>query len=119
MILNFSHPLTDEQLKELNVSKEFELTIKTQLDLQKGFVEQISNLLGEIPDLSQRVNEPFLLVPPALSPAACVVLAAISAVKGQLPHILRLKPKPDSAIVQYQIGEVIDLQEVYSQFKQI
>jgi len=117
ILLNFSHPLTPEQLRRVG-----ELTgrplarvmdIPTQLDHEQPFAEQVRELvdgIGLSPEQWQ--TTPLLVNPPALNAIAVTLLAELHGRMGYFPAVLRLRPVPDSNPPQFEVAEVINLQAV-------
>ena len=117
ILLNFSHPLTSAQLKQIEaltgqvVERVFDLM--PQLDHEVPFDAQIGELVDGVGLSSQEwQTKPLLLNPPGYAPAAVVLLAEMHGRMGHFPAILRLRPVPDSNPPQFEVAEVINLQAV-------
>ena len=115
LIVNFSHPLTPEQVDELSVQLGAPLdqiiTVPTQLDHEQAFVPQVRALLAAIglpPDQWQQV----VIVPPAFSPITAVLLAVLHGWLGYFPPIVRLRPVPGSIPPRFAVAEVISLHDL-------
>lgn len=120
LIINFSHPLTESQLKkieEITGEKVVEIkNIQTQFDNEKPYHEQIEDLVkrcGLTPEEWGKL--PILIVPPALNFIAVSLLAAIHGLTGYFPSVVRLKPV--GAIRRFEVAEIINLGEIRERFR--
>jgi len=116
-LLNFSHPLTPTQLKQIEaltgqvVEQVFDLM--PQLDHEVPFDAQIEELVDDIGLSSQEwQTKPLLVNPPGYAPAAVILLAEMHGRMGHFPAILRLRPIADSNPPIFEVAEVINLQAV-------
>jgi len=117
IVLNFSHPLTSAQLKQIEaltgqvVERVFDLM--PQLNHEMPFDAQIEELVDDIGLSPQEwQTKPLLLNPPGYAPAAVILLAEIHGRMGHFPAMLRLRPIADSSPPQYEVAEIINLQAV-------
>jgi hypothetical protein len=120
LLLNFSHPLTPTQLKQIEaltgqvVERVFDLM--PHLDHEMPFDSQIRELVDDVGLSSQEwQTKPLLLNPPGYAPAAIVLLAEMHGRMGYLPAVLRLRPVPDSNPTIFEVAEVVNLQAVRDQ----
>lgn len=114
-ILNYAHPLTADQLAQLEAQTDRVITdvrnIRTQLDLDRSFTEQAialadaANLIAE-----QWQTEALLVVLPSLNYAAAALLAELHGRMGYFPSIIRLRPVKGALPPRYEIAEIMDLQ---------
>lgn len=119
LILNFAHPLTEEQLDQVA-----ELTglapealevraIPTHMDMEGSFAQQVVALAdrcGLSPEEWQ--TTPLIVVPPALSSAAVALLAEIHGRTGYFVPIVRMKQEFGGAGAKFSVAEVLDLQHI-------
>ena len=117
ILLNFSHPLSAEQLllAESLVSSKFTsiIDIKTHLDHQTSFPSQVKKLVSDISLTSQQwQNSKILLVPPSLSIVSCILLSELHGRMGYVPAVLRVKPVPGSTPPVFEPAEVLNLQAI-------
>ena len=117
ILLNFSHPLSAEQLllAESLVSSKFTsiIDIKTHLDHQTSFPSQVKKLVSDISLTSQQwQNSKILLVPPSLSIVSCILLSELHGRMGYFPAVLRVKPVPGSTPPVFEPAEVLNLQAI-------
>mgnify|MGYP005846743977 CR=1 FL=1 len=115
LVLNFSHPLTDEQRSQIEalVGQRIEdvRAIPTQFDDQQPFAPQIAALMEQI-DLTpaQWQGEPLLVILPSLNFIAAAMLAELHGRMGYFPPVVRLRPVADSTPRRYEVAEIMDLQ---------
>jgi hypothetical protein len=117
ILLNFSHPLSAEQLliAESLVSSKFTsiIDIKTHLDHQTSFPLQVKKLVGDTHLTSQQwQNSKILVVPPSLSIISCILLSELHGRMGYFPAVLRVKPVPGSTPPVFEPAEVLNLQAI-------
>jgi hypothetical protein len=117
LVINFSHPLTAEQLSALEgmVERPIDLLVEVpcQLDVSRPFADQVRELVDRIGlDGTAWQTTPLVINPPSLAPIAAMVLAEIHGRAGYFPPILRLRPVLGSIPPRYELAEVINLQEV-------
>ncbi len=116
LILNFSHPLTEQQrtqIEELaNTSIEEIRTISLQINRSEPLEPQITAIVDAI-DLSSEEwqTSPLLINPPGYAPAAFVLLAELHGRIGHFPTLIRLRPKP-GPVTSYEVAELLNLQTI-------
>ena len=116
-LLNFAHPLTEEQKQKIEALLGQPLQsvryIPVQIDTQGDFVAQIQELIQTI-DLSPQEwqNLPILINPPSLNFATAVLLAELHGRMGYFPPIVRLRPVSGSIPPRFEVAEIINLQEL-------
>jgi hypothetical protein len=117
IILNFSHPLTSEQLLQIGalVGREAQAVhhIRTQLDVSTPLAPQITQLvddLGISPEAWQQ--QAWLIVLPSLNYAAGVLLAELHGRMGHFPAVLRLRSKVGALVTEFEVAEIINLESV-------
>jgi hypothetical protein len=117
ILLNFSHPLTDEQRERIESLSGGALTrvveVPVHFDHDLPFAGQVQSLvdgLGLAPDEWQ--TSPILVVPPALSAIAVTLLAELHGRMGYFPPVVRLGPQSEALPPRYQVAEIINLQAV-------
>jgi hypothetical protein len=117
IILNFSHPLTVEQLQAIEQqtgqSVGRVLDVPTQFDHDQPFAAQVTALvdgLGLSP--AQWQQEPILVNPPALNAIAVTLLAELHGRMGYFPSVVRLRPVDGVTPPRFEVAEIINLQAV-------
>ncbi len=115
-ILNFSHPLTDEQRAQIEALAGTTIsavhTIAVQIREVEPLEAQIRALVNTLPlspDEWQAL--PLLVNPPGYAPAAFVLLAELHGRIGHFPSLIRLRPRA-GAITQYEVVELLNLQGI-------
>lgn len=112
IVLNFSHPLsTDAQAQLSERYGEFETRqIRVQLDMTAPMTPQVIALVetvGLTPDQWQ--TEQYLVVLPAVTVAAGILVSEVAGRSGTLPSVVSLVSGEDRV---FRISEVIDLQQI-------
>lgn len=117
ILLNFSHPLTSEQLAQIEgmtgQSIEDVMDAKMQFNDEEPFVPQLMesvNSLGLTAEEWQTL--PLLINPPALSIIAVSLIAELHGRMGYFPACIRLRPVEGSTPPRFEVAEVINLQAV-------
>jgi hypothetical protein len=120
ILLNFSHPLTADQLAQvaaLTGQKVAEVRGEMpQFDHELPFAEQVRALaerVGLSPEEWQ--TAPLLINPPGYAPAAAALLAELHGRIGHFPAVLRLSPVEGSIPTCYEVAEIINLQRIRDQ----
>lgn len=120
ILINFSHPITQEQQAEIealtNQCVETILPVSSQFSHDIPFPEQISALVDSIElSLEDWQTKQILIIPPAYNFAALTLIAELHGRLGYFPTIIRTRPVPDSTPTSYEIAEIINLQSVREQ----
>ena len=116
LILNFSHPLTNEQRAQIEAlaktSIEEVRTIPVQIDQSNLLEPQITTIVNAVGLSSEEWQTlPLLINPPGYAPAAFVLLAELHGRIGHFPSLIRLRPKP-GPITTYEVAELLNLQAI-------
>jgi hypothetical protein len=116
-LLNLSHPLTARQLEQIQAlaGQPVSATIeaRVQFDLSEPFAAQAVRLLDDLGIAPQRWQaEPWLVLLPSLNYIAAVVLAELHGRMGHFPAIVRLRPVPDAVVTEFEVAEIINLEQV-------
>lgn len=116
IILNFSHPLTTEQQKQIvemtGQPLDRVIDIPSQIDNQQPLFPQIF-AMTEAAGLSpqQWQGEEILVNPPALSASATALLAVLHGRMGYFPPVLRIRPVAGATPPRFEVAEVLNLHE--------
>jgi hypothetical protein len=116
LILNFTHPLTDEQREQIetiaNTSIEEVRTIRVQINQEEPIEAQITSIVDATGLSSEEwQTRPLLINPPGYAPAAFVLLAELHGRIGHFPSLVRLRPKP-GPVTTYEVAELLNLQSI-------
>jgi hypothetical protein len=119
IILNFSHPITDEQQAQIaklaGAASTDTRAILLQIDQLQPLAAQISRLVDAIGFTAQEWQTLELLInPPGYAPAAFVLLAELHGRIGHFPSLIRLRPRP-GPITTYEVAELLNLQSIRDQ----
>ena len=125
ILLNFSHPLTDEQLTQVTelTGQPIERSISqpAQFDHQQPFGTQLDQLMsqvdpsagsGQVLTPNEWQTAPILVNPPSLNFIAALLLAELHGRMGYFPPIIRLRPVEDALPPRYEVAEILNLQAV-------
>lgn len=117
ILVNFSHPLTDEQREQarllLNVRIEGVISVPVQFDHHRTFQEQAVDAVNKTGLTSHEWQTRGIVVNlPGFAPAAAVILAEIHGRMGHFPTVLRLRPVHGEGAPWFEIAEAVNLQEV-------
>jgi hypothetical protein len=109
IILNFSHPITTQQLEQIQqmVSEPVEQVISLAVHFENAqpFLPQVAALMQTIPLDSQQWQSASILVnPPSLNSIAVLVLAELHGRMGYFPPILRLRPVDGALPPRYEVA---------------
>jgi len=123
ILINFSHPFSPQQIAQIEVlsgqSIDQVIDIEVQFDNLKPFLSQLQDLVTNIPlDPRSLQTEPVLVNPPALNFITALLVAELHGRMGYFPAILRVRPVPSSLPTQYEIAEILNLQDVRDSARQ-
>jgi len=117
ILLNLSHPLTPDQLSQVEAltgqSIARVIALPAQFDHQQPFRPQLGGLMTKITLTPEEWQTGSLLVnPPSLNFITGLVLAELHGRMGYFPPIVRLRPVKDALPPHYEVAEVLNLQSV-------
>lgn len=117
ILLNFSHPLTADQLARVEALTGQQLaqivSLPVQFDSDTAFLPQLAALMAELPLSSGTLQtEPILVNLPSLNFIAGLLLAELHGRMGYFPPVVRLRPQHDSLPPRYEVAEILNLQAV-------
>jgi hypothetical protein len=120
IVVNFSHPLTPAQVLQIGAlagpSVEQVIEIASQFEESQPSVSQatgLANRCGYTETGWQTLA--LLIVPPAFSFIALALLAELYGRMGCFPTCIRLRRVPEVLPPQYEVAELLDLQNVRKQ----
>ncbi len=116
-ILNFTHPLTPEQVEHaarhcgLDPADVTVISINAQVDPLVPLAEQVRRLADAVGwDVNAWQSQRVLVVPPALSWSAALLIAELHGRMGYFPSCLRLRAVAGIVPPRFEVAEVVDLQ---------
>ena len=120
LILNFAHPLTKEQLTQIEAfaapTPIEEVRILVQIDQAEPMAPQIITIVDSVGLSSEEwQTQPLLINPPGYAPAAFVLLAELHGRMGHFPTLIRLRPVVNSVPTVYEVAELLNLQTIREQ----
>jgi len=116
LILNFTHPLTDEHVARIEQLAGMAIddiqTIPVQIDQNEPIEDQIRAIVDVVHLTSEEWQTRSLLInPPGYAPAAFVLLAELHGRMGHFPTFIRLRPKA-GPMTSYEVAELLNLQTI-------
>lgn len=116
-IINFSHPLTTEQIAQIEARLGGKIdsirNVRVQFDTEQAFVPQVIELLDELGITAEQwQTEAWLIVLPSLNFITAVLLAELHGRSGRFPTIIRLKPVTEALVSTFELAEIINLDQV-------
>jgi hypothetical protein len=120
LILNFTHPLTNEQQAQieaiLHTTIEEVRNVRVQIDQAEPLEPQIRAIVDTVGLSSEEwQTQPLVINPPGYAPAAFVLLAELHGRIGHFPTLVRLRPIAGSIPTTYEVAEVLNLQAIREQ----
>lgn len=117
IIINFSHPLTNEQKDKIKslTGSEIQKVIKVNVNLDNALpfgqqVEEIVEQVGLTGDEWQ--IEPILVNLPGYAPAVGTVLAELHGRMGNFPSVIRLAPVENAVPRRFEVAEMMNLNSI-------
>ncbi len=116
-ILNFAHPLTEQNLREIEALTGLPVKdvaeIPSQIDPLEPLAPQIETLLDGLGFTARQwQTEPLIINLPSLNYSAAVLLALLHGRMGHFPPVLRLRSVPVSLPPRFEVAEIINLQAI-------
>lgn len=117
ILLNFAHPLTPEQLAQVQAltSQPVDETINiaVQFDHDQPFLPQLVALMAQVRLTAEQWQTASILInPPSLNFITALLLGELHGRMGYFPPVIRLAPVAGSLPPRYQVAEILNLQAV-------
>ena len=114
ILINFAHPLSDDQLNAIEglcaagISRV--IAVPTQFEQARGYAEQTAELVDAAGlSATEWQAERLIVVPPSLAAIACLAVAEIHGRAGYFVPIVRMSPRPGSVPPVFDAVELLDL----------
>ncbi len=124
IIINFSHPLTDEQIRKIEEILGSEIgeirNVKVQFNNDVPFDQQVAKIIDNVglsPEEWQTL--PILIIPPSLNYIAVILQATLHGLMGYFAPIIRIKPVKNSIPLRFEVAEIINLQSLRERFRKV
>ncbi|NWJ97169.1 MAG: hypothetical protein HXX20_15400 [Chloroflexi bacterium] len=116
-LLNFSHPLTNSQISQVENLTQLKIEtvrdVRVQFDITQEFVPQVVKMVEELAISSEEwQTEAWLLVLPSLNYISTILLAELHGRIGRFPTIIRLRPGANTLVNSFEVAEIISLDGV-------
>lgn len=120
IIVNFSHPFTQEHLRQIeSLTRQPVATVydvSCQLDTDEPLAPQVIEMVSKVPLTAEEWQTlPILINLPSLNYAAALVLVELHGRTGYFPACLRLRPVTGSVPPRYEVAEILNLDELRRQ----
>lgn len=117
IVVNFAHPLTEAQQVQIESETGQSIgrivAISVHIDNEAALMPQIINLADQVGLTSAEWQSfPLLINPPAYAPVAVTLLAELHGRMGYFPAVMRIRPQAGSTPPQYEVAEIINLQQL-------
>ncbi len=123
IIINFAHPITETQRQQIEAltGKKVEriVEVPVQFNNEMPYEEQVVQLLDQVGLSPQEWQSlPLLVNLPSLHVITATLLAELHGRTGYFPAVIRLKPVANSVPPQFEVAEIINLQQVRDRARQ-
>lgn len=117
ILVNFSHPVTEKQLDQIEemigIRPELK-TVPVQIDPSLPLKDEIDRIVSSAGLTSEEWQTiPIIVNLPGLSVLSGGIIAELHGRMGHFPDILRLKPTEN--IQGYEVAEIVSLQRIRNQ----
>ena len=124
IILNFSHPLTTEQIAKIEeiTSRKVEqvIALAIQFAHDKPFLPQLQEALKQVIFTSEQwQTAPIIINLPSFNYITALALAELHGRMGYFPPVIRMKPVQDAMPPRFEVAEVINLQNVRDEARKL
>jgi hypothetical protein len=114
LILNYAHPLSDDQLAQVTALLGAEPGVRaivSAVDRERPIAEAALELVHAAHlTLVEWQTLPLILNPPALAPVALALIAELHGRCGYFPPILNIRPVANALPPRYEVAEIVNLQ---------
>ncbi|WP_303773552.1 CRISPR-associated protein Csx15 [Anaerolinea thermophila] len=115
ILVNFSHPLSADQMKQLETllgePVERVVEVHSQIEPDQPLAPQVAAMVDQAGlSMEEWQNTPILINPPALNFSAVLLIAELHGRMGYFPACLRLRPLNGAIPPRFEVAEVLNLQ---------
>ncbi len=115
ILVNFSHPLSADQMKQLEVilgvPMDRVIEIHSQINPDQPLAPQVAAMVDQAGlTVEEWQNAPILINPPSLNFSAVVLIAELHGRMGYFPACVRLRPVNGAIPPRFEVAEVLNLQ---------
>lgn len=117
VLINFSHPMTEEHLMSIHqltgINSVRVINAKVQVNFDYSITTQMIDVLRSI-DLTATEWQtlPILINPAGFSPAAQILLVLLHGLMGHFPAATLLRPIPGTTPTQFEVYDILNLQDL-------
>ncbi len=112
-IVNFSHPLTDEQCRAICKTVKSDVVVHqvdVHIDRTISVTEHAVRIVDAVPlNAEQWQTASLAIIPPGLAVLACTVLAEIHGRAGYFVPLVVMRPVTQSVPPRFEFHQIIDL----------
>jgi len=117
LILNYAHPLTPDQISQIEGLVGAKITDIKQINVHLNQAESLVSQVTALANAAELTNEewsgtPLLVNPPSLNFVAVALIAELHGRMGYFPACLRLRPIEGSVPPRYEVAEILNLQDI-------
>lgn len=115
ILVNFSHPLSADQMKQLEVilgvPMDRVIEIHSQINPDQPLALQVAAMVDQAGlTVEEWQNAPILINPPSLNFSAVLLIAELHGRMGYFPTCVRLRPVNGAIPPRFEVAEVLNLQ---------
>ncbi|MGB9799712.1 MAG: CRISPR-associated protein Csx15 [Thermanaerothrix sp.] len=115
ILVNFSHPLSADQLKQLQAllgaSIDRVVEVHSQIEPDRPLAPQVAAMVDQAGlTLEEWQNAPIIVNPPSLNFSAVLLIAELHGRMGYFPACVRLRPVNGAIPPRFEVAEVLNLQ---------
>lgn len=117
VIVNFGHPISPEQQRQVEALTgepvDRIINVPVQFDDGQPFGPQVTRMVeATMLAPADWQSLPLVINPPSFGPIVAVLVAYVHGLSGHFPTLLRMRPIPGNPVPRFELGELLDLQQV-------
>lgn len=115
ILVNFSHPLSNDQMAQLQALLgapiERVVEVHSQIEPDQPLAPQVTAMVDQAGlTLEEWQNAPIIVNPPSLNFSAVLLIAELHGRMGYFPACVRLRPVNGAIPPRFEVAEVLNLQ---------